>query len=288
MLYIESVLKALVVLSLVLLGVSFAFSGNDRALMALVQFYHLDGVVQQHLVRYAVAVYAIFCAALIGWPDSTQKRLPFLGFVLFFAFVPLLTLFSPTRWIADLGGFPVIGSGQGIIKYYALIPLAVYLFYHDALSSRGHALFNASSIVMVLVWIGGMKFTTIEAKGIEDLLVSSPFLSWLYTFFSVQEASNLIGVYDLLFALLLAIGLLLKKPMWAFFGLLGASAVFFVTQSFLFSVSGALSSSTLLSGTGQFLIKDLWFIANGCVVLLYLHRQLPFFHQASHAAEHTV
>ena len=33
--------------------------------------------------------------------------------------ISLLTLLSPTRWMADLGGFPIIGSGQGIIKYFA-------------------------------------------------------------------------------------------------------------------------------------------------------------------------
>lgn len=265
--------KALVALSCMLLGVSFGLAGNDKALQAVLNFYHTAhwlNIEMARLVTLSVfALLALFSVAQSRWLKAELVAALMIGLAL----VALMTLLSPTRWIADLGGFPAIGSGQGIIKYYALIPLAFYLFMKNKFSSFFHALFNATSIVLVLVWIGGMKFTTIEAKGIEALVATSPFLSWLYLFFDVQRASDLIGVYDLVCAALLLIGLIFQRPLVAATGLVGATCVFIVTQSFLFTFSGALSSTSVLSSTGQFLIKDLWFTANAVIVGAYLWRQ---------------
>ena len=113
-------------------------------------------------------------------------------------------------------------------------------------------------------WIGGMKFTLIEAQGIEALVKSSFLMSWLYQLFDVQMTSNLIGIYDLLITLLLAISLYTKR--YLVFSLLLASSVFIVTQTFLFTFDGALSVNSLITGTGQFLIKDLWFIVNLIII----------------------
>jgi len=57
-------------------------------------------------------------------------------------------------------------------------------------------------LVIVLGWIGAMKFTAYEAKGIEGLIKTSPLMSWLYNFLSLQGASNLIGLTELLAAVL--------------------------------------------------------------------------------------
>lgn len=269
----DSWVKALVALSFVLLGASFGLAGNDKALSAILAFYHVADWVELEVARFAAV--AIFVLLAIGCVVPLQRtNVRWVATLMVgFALLPLITLLSPTRWIADLGGFPAIGSGQGIIKYYALIPLAFYFFAKNQFSTSFHALFNASSIALVLFWIGGMKFTAFEAKGIEALLTTSPFLSWLYRFFDVQSASNLIGVYDLAFAALLLFGLIYRKLIVATIGLAGASCVFIVTQSFLVSFPGALSATTLLSGTGQFLIKDLWFIANALIVAAYLLQQ---------------
>jgi uncharacterized membrane protein YkgB len=35
-------------------------------------------------------------------------------------------------------------------------------------------------LVLVLGWIGAMKFTAYEATGIQGLVASSPLMSWLY------------------------------------------------------------------------------------------------------------
>jgi reactive chlorine resistance protein C len=43
------------------------------------------------------------------------------------------------------------------------------------------------SLVLVIGWIGLMKFTGYEAKGIEPLVAHSPFMGWMYTFLSVRN-----------------------------------------------------------------------------------------------------
>lgn len=39
-------------------------------------------------------------------------------------------------------------------------------------------------LVLVLGWIGAMKFTSYEAAGIQGLVASSPLMSWMYKVFS--------------------------------------------------------------------------------------------------------
>jgi len=112
-------------------------------------------------------------------------------------------------------------------------------------------------LVLVLVWIGGMKFTADEAAGIEPLIKSSPFMSWLYELLSVQGVSNLIGVTELLTAALIAL-----RPLSARFCALGsalAAMTFLATLSFLFTLPGwepTLGGFPALSGSGGFLLKD--------------------------------
>ena len=48
-------------------------------------------------------------------------------------------------------------------------------------------------LVLVVGWIGLMKFTGYEAKGIEPLVVHSPFMSWIYSFLSVETFSESAG-----------------------------------------------------------------------------------------------
>jgi len=112
-------------------------------------------------------------------------------------------------------------------------------------------------LVLVLGWIGAMKFTTYEAKGIEGLIRTSPLMSWLYNFLSLQATSNLIGATELLAALLIAI-----KPLSAKLSAVGSAiaiCTFLSTLTFLFSLPGwenSLGGFPALSGSGGFLLKD--------------------------------
>ena len=112
-------------------------------------------------------------------------------------------------------------------------------------------------LVLVLGWIGAMKFTAYEAGGIQGLVASSPLMSWMYEVFSVQATSNIIGVAEITAALLIAI-----RPISARLSLIGsvlAVCTFLTILTFLFSLPGwekSLGGFPALSGSGAFLLKD--------------------------------
>lgn len=113
-------------------------------------------------------------------------------------------------------------------------------------------------LVIVIAWIGLMKFTEVEARGIEPLVANSPFMGWLYGIFSVTTFSALLGVLEVGAAALLAV-----KPWWPRISAAGSVisiGLFVATLSFLFTTPGVFEAShggfPMLSTTGQFLIKD--------------------------------
>ena len=260
----------LLAFSLLLFGVSMMLGANDRYAQALLNFYQLNEVVTANsgALFYGLSLTLFGGVVASTLFTSRTNHLAMYG-VSAIAIIVLLTLLSTTRWIEAHGGFPVIGSGQGIIKYFALLPLVAYLYGREMFSNRTHLWLNYIPVAMVLFWIGGMKFLELEAKGIEVLVKTSPFMSWMYDVFSVQGASNVIGVYDLFFAALLGVAIYLRQLKLVFIASLGCGAVFFMTQTFLFTTPGALSAESILSSTGQFVIKDIWFICN-LILIHYL------------------
>jgi uncharacterized membrane protein YkgB len=113
-------------------------------------------------------------------------------------------------------------------------------------------------LVLVIGWIGLMKFTEFEARGIEPLVANSPFMSWMYGIFSVMTFSVLLGVVEVAAAVLLAV-----KPWWPKISAIGsviAIVLFVATLSFMFTTPGVFEASQggfpMLGTTGQFLIKD--------------------------------
>jgi reactive chlorine resistance protein C len=119
------------------------------------------------------------------------------------------------------------------------------------------AFFIRYGLVLVLGWIGAMKFTTYEAEGIKALVETSPFMSWMYKVFSLQGASNVIGIAELTAAALIAIRPL--APKLSAIGSVLAVFTFLTTLTFLFSLPGwekSLGGFPALSGAGGFLLKD--------------------------------
>jgi uncharacterized membrane protein YkgB len=113
-------------------------------------------------------------------------------------------------------------------------------------------------LVIVIAWFGGMKFTYYEAQGIYPLVSESPFIRWLYDIFSVYTFSVLLGVFEVVAAVLIAV-----KPWWPKVSILGSALavlLFAATISFLFTTPGVFDESVggfpLLSVSGGFLIKD--------------------------------
>jgi uncharacterized membrane protein YkgB len=113
-------------------------------------------------------------------------------------------------------------------------------------------------LVVVIGWIGLMKFTGYEAKGIEPLVAHSPFMSWTYNFLSVQTFSGALGVIEVSIAIL--IGLRHWSARASAVGSAGAVIMFLATLSFLFSTPGwepSLGGFPSLSALpGQFLLKE--------------------------------
>src|SRR5215208_5536805 len=87
-------------------------------------------------------------------------------------------------------------------------------------------------LVIVLGWIGAMKFTAYEAAGIKTLVETSPFMSWMYKALSLQATSNIIGIAELTAAVLIAIRPL--APKLSAIGSVLAVFTFLTTLTFLF------------------------------------------------------
>lgn len=113
-------------------------------------------------------------------------------------------------------------------------------------------------LVVVLLWIGGMKFTAYEAEGIRPLVANSPLMGWVYKFASVRGFSASLGVIEIIVGLLIA-----ARPAWPLGSAIGsgmASGMFLSTLSFLVTTPGwepSLGGFPALGSTGQFLIKDI-------------------------------
>jgi reactive chlorine resistance protein C len=113
-------------------------------------------------------------------------------------------------------------------------------------------------LVLVLLWIGSMKFTAYEAEGISGFVSNSPLMFWTYQLFSKTQFSVILGAAELLTAALIA-----ARPISARLSAVGSAlavGMFLTTLSFLISTPGVIEPSlgfpALSALPGQFLIKD--------------------------------
>lgn len=125
-------------------------------------------------------------------------------------------------------------------------------------------------LATVLIWIGLMKFSTYEAEGIQGFIANSPFMSWTAGVFSVQGISSLIGVTEVIAAVLI-----IARPWSPKATVLGASiavAMFMTTLSFMFTTPGVAEPSAggfpaISVVPGQFLIKDIVLLGASVFIL---------------------
>ena len=114
-------------------------------------------------------------------------------------------------------------------------------------------------LVVVIGWIGALKFANFEAHQIQPLVANSPFMGWLYNIFPVYTFSALLGVFEVTAAVLLAIKPL--APKLSVGGSLLAILLFLATISFLFTTPGvgepAGGGFPAISLIGEFLLKDI-------------------------------
>lgn len=114
-------------------------------------------------------------------------------------------------------------------------------------------------LVIVLVWIGMLKFTSYEAEGIRPLAEHSPFLSWALNLMSTRSFSNMLGIVEISTGILIALRPF--SPKLSALGSIGGIVTFIITLTFMFSTPGVIQqgmSFPFISALpGQFLIKDL-------------------------------
>ncbi len=129
---------------------------------------------------------------------------------------------------------------------------------HAALQRVGHGIIRYG-LVLVLAWIGAMKFTAYEAHGIQPLVANSPLIGWLYGVFSVQTFSDLLGTLEIAIAIMIAV-----RPVSAAIAAVGSALavpMLLTTLSFILSTPGwepTAGGFPALSGMpGQFLLKDI-------------------------------
>lgn len=142
----------------------------------------------------------------------------------------------------------------GIFRDLASLPRLVA---HGMEAIGRHAI--RYGLVLVLLWIGGMKFTAYEAEGISGFVANSPLMSWAYSLFSVRSFASLLGVTEIVVALLIA-----SRPISAWSAVAGsglAVGMFLTTLSFMLTTPGVWEASAggfpaLSVVPGQFLVKD--------------------------------
>jgi reactive chlorine resistance protein C len=118
-------------------------------------------------------------------------------------------------------------------------------------------------LVLVIAWIGFMKFTAYEAAGIQPLVANSPLMSWVYAIFSERAFSALLGVVEVAVAVMIALRFVSAKVSAIGSGL--AVVMFLTTLTFILSTPGwepSLGGFPALSVVpGQFIIKDIVLLA---------------------------
>lgn len=119
------------------------------------------------------------------------------------------------------------------------------------------------TLAIIFIWFGALKFTQGGATGIEGLINNSPFLSWVYSVFSVTAFAALLGVIEITIGGLLLAGL--KNRKLGYYGAIGGVITFLVTLSFMLTTPGVVPEGAffpiLSAMPGEFLLKDLVLLA---------------------------
>jgi uncharacterized membrane protein YkgB len=114
-------------------------------------------------------------------------------------------------------------------------------------------------LVVVIAWIGALKYTATEAARIQTFIEHSPSMSWMNSLLSERALSGVLGAIEILAAALIAVRPWMPRASAA--GSALATLLFVGTLSFLFTTPGVADAAAggfpALSSTGQFLLKDL-------------------------------
>ena len=121
-------------------------------------------------------------------------------------------------------------------------------------------LITSIGMIVMLLWAGSYKMTAPGAEGIVPLVSNSPLISWHFKLFGPYIGSDLIGLTEIIAAVLMIAGYL--KPKAGIIGGLIASVMFFITSTMLITTPGAIIAvhgityMRYMSFLGLFLFKD--------------------------------
>lgn len=161
------------------------------------------------------------------------------------------------------------------------------------------------AILVIFVWIGGLKYFAYEADGIVPFVANSPFMSFFYKYDTpdYKQYMNAEGVYKVenrewhkqnntyffsygLGALIVTIGILVFLGMFSpEIGLVGAILAIIMTlgtlsflvttpESWVPNLGDSDFGFPFLSGRGRLVIKDIAILAGGVVLLTDSAKQL--------------
>ena len=102
------------------------------------------------------------------------------------------------------------------------------------------------ALVIVIAWIGALKYTGYEAAAIQSLIAHSPVFSWLYGILSVRAFAAVLGSLEIAAALLIAV-----RPLAPRISVIGSAMgilLFLGTLSFLFTTPGVTAAGRSPSG----------------------------------------
>ena len=122
-------------------------------------------------------------------------------------------------------------------------------------------LITSIGMIVMLLWAGSYKMTAPGAEGIVPLVSNSPLISWHFKLFGPYIGSDLIGLTEIIAAVLMIAGYL--RPEAGIIGGLIASVMFFITSTMLITTPGAIIAvhgityMRYMSFLGLFLFKDI-------------------------------
>lgn len=118
-------------------------------------------------------------------------------------------------------------------------------------------LITSIGMIVMLLWAGSYKMTAPGAEGIVPLVSNSPLISWHFKLFGPYIGSDLIGLTEIMAALLMIAGYF--RPKAGIIGGLIASGMFGITSTMVITTPGAIVSfhgMRYMSFLGLFLFKD--------------------------------
>lgn len=114
-------------------------------------------------------------------------------------------------------------------------------------------------LVVVLLWIGLLKFTAYEAAGIKPLVANSPLMAWALQALGLKTLAAVIGGTEISLGLMIAVRAFAPKV--SAIGSMGAIVMFLITLSFILTTPGIWQPGYGFPYPspmpGQFLAKDI-------------------------------